>query len=106
MAARGWNATDLAHEAGIPDTSTIRDFTSGARWPRTSTRGAIERALGLEPGVLERISKGTHADLGALIEDEVVAAIKRSDLSRAAKAELEMHYYRLVDGEGSRSSAV
>lgn len=103
MAARGWNATDVAVAANISDATTVRDFVNGARWPWSSTRGVIEKALGLEAGLLDRIAKG--ALLEAPDEDQVVAAIRRSELSRAAKAELEMHYYRLVDGPAGETAS-
>lgn len=99
MASRGWNAVDLADAAEVPDPATIRTFLDGSSWPWGSTRSRIERALGLEPGQIEAIAKGRAPVAVAVETDPVVDAIRRSDLPRAAKAELEMHYYRLVDGE-------
>lgn len=60
MAARGWNVRDLAQRATI-DAATAGDFLAGNRWPRTSTRGRIESALGWVPGTISQVAAGGRA---------------------------------------------
>lgn len=60
MAARGWNVRDLARRASI-DAGTVGDFLAGERWPRTSTRGRIETALGWTPGTISQVAAGGRA---------------------------------------------
>jgi lambda repressor-like predicted transcriptional regulator len=54
---RGWNTRDLARETGL-DAATVGDFLAARRWPRSSTRGAVERALRWPPGYIKRIADG------------------------------------------------
>jgi len=94
IAERGWNSADLARHADIPDPATVREFIDGKRWPRGATRAKIEAALDWQTGHLDDIAKARASAPGA---DLVVAAIERSDLSRADKSELIWHYHRLLD---------
>lgn len=55
--ARGWNVRDLAAAADV-DPATVTDFLAGRRWPRISTRGAIERALGWPGGSIATVAGG------------------------------------------------
>lgn len=103
MTAREWNAVDLAEAANIPDPSTVRTFVNGKTWPRSGTRGAIERALGLEAGSIERVAKSGRS-VRTEDFDEVVAAIRRTALSRRDQAELELHYLNLLEGLSERGS--
>jgi len=57
MHERRWNVVDLAVAAGL-DKGTVGDFLAGTRWPRPSTRGAIEASIELRPGALGRIAEG------------------------------------------------
>ncbi len=57
MHRRGWNLRDLAAAADL-DYGTVGDFLAGTRWPRRSTRGRIEQALDLQPGLLDRLATG------------------------------------------------
>jgi transcriptional regulator with XRE-family HTH domain len=57
MHERGWNVRDLAREADL-DPGTVGDFLAGTRWPRMGTRGRIEKALGIDPGELDRTRRG------------------------------------------------
>lgn len=53
MASRRVSIRDLAATAGV-DTGTVGDFLNEVRWPVIATQGAIEVALGLEPGSISR----------------------------------------------------
>lgn len=57
LAARRWNNTRLAREAGA-DIATISDFLSGARWPKSPTQGKVETALDWPPGTISSIAAG------------------------------------------------
>lgn len=57
LAARRLNPTWLVESAGV-DPGTIGDFLNGARWPKLSTMGKIEAALGWEFGTIRRIGQG------------------------------------------------
>lgn len=90
--ARGWNIRDLASAADV-DPATVTDFLAGKRWPRISTRGALERALGWPGGSIATVAGGgaapdanssaheasPYADLEMLIEEdrEVVLTVAR-----------------------------
>lgn len=90
--ARGWNVRDLASAADV-DPATVTDFLAGRRWPRISTRGALERALGWPGGSIATVAGGgvapdaspsAHevsplADIERLTEEdrEVVLAVAR-----------------------------
>lgn len=67
LATRGWDRARFGREAGV-DPATLRDFLSGARWPRPATLTKYDRALGWEPGTLDRIARGAAeapvSDLG------------------------------------------
>lgn len=54
---RGWNVKDLAAAAGV-DPATITDLFAARRWPRNSTRGAIERVFDWPAGSIARIAEG------------------------------------------------
>lgn len=55
--AKGWNVRDLAAAADV-DPATVTDFLAARRWPRISTRGALERALGWQGGAIATIADG------------------------------------------------
>jgi transcriptional regulator with XRE-family HTH domain len=60
MRELGWSDGRLAEEAGL-SFNTVAEFLAGKRdWPRSSTRRAIEGALGWAPGALERIASGSE----------------------------------------------
>lgn len=59
MHRRAWDLAELARVAKV-DPGTVGDFFAGIRWPRTSTRGRIETALGLHPGSL--LAAAEHRD--------------------------------------------
>lgn len=65
MVRRGFSNASLSSATAEPedagpavDVGTIADFLKGARWPRSTTLGRIERALGWEVGSLIRYSRG------------------------------------------------
>lgn len=60
LAARQRNPLWLTREAGI-DAGTLADFLGGSRWPKTSTQGKVERALGWPPGSINAIAHGAPA---------------------------------------------
>ncbi|GAB2762744.1 hypothetical protein GCM10027273_45080 [Nocardioides pakistanensis] len=70
MAHRRWNNTQLARAAGT-DIATVSDFLSGARWPKSPTRGKIESALSWPPGTISAIEAGMPPPtVGGASEDE------------------------------------
>jgi len=60
LAARHKNPMWLTRAAQI-DPSTLADFMGGHRWPKTSTQGKIEDALGWEAGTINAIANGGEA---------------------------------------------
>jgi hypothetical protein len=60
LAARQRNPLWLTQAAGI-DAGTLADFLGGSRWPKTSTQGKIERAIGWQPGTINAIAHGAPA---------------------------------------------
>jgi hypothetical protein len=59
LAAHHRNPAWLVDETGV-DPSTVSDFINGARWPKLSTQGKIEAAVGWEPGTIRRIGNGAE----------------------------------------------
>jgi hypothetical protein len=59
------NPAWLVEQTGV-DPGTIGDFLNGVRWPKLSTQGKIEAAVGWEPGTIRRIGNG--ADVPAFGE--------------------------------------
>jgi hypothetical protein len=57
LAGRRLNPAWLVEETGA-DPGTISDFLNGLRWPKLSTQGRIEAALGWEPGTIRKIGNG------------------------------------------------
>src|SRR5262245_32144959 len=57
LAGRHRNPGWLVDETGV-DPSTIGDFLNGSRWPKLSTQGKVEAAVGWEPGTIRRIGNG------------------------------------------------
>ncbi|MFI6910151.1 helix-turn-helix domain-containing protein [Nonomuraea sp. NPDC050394] len=52
---------ELAETAGV-DVKTIYNLESGSRWPQAGTRAAIEKALHMQPGQLQRVSEERATD--------------------------------------------
>jgi hypothetical protein len=65
LAERNRNIAWLA-EAAKADPGTIGDFLAGARWPKISTQGRIEKALGWPSGTIRQIGYGEDGPLGIL----------------------------------------
>ncbi|WP_370246942.1 hypothetical protein [Nocardioides sp.] len=61
LAARQVNSSWLAGNAKI-DPGTVADFLAGTRWPKLSTQGKIESALGWPAGSIRQISMGADPD--------------------------------------------
>lgn len=55
--AKGWNVRDLAAAAGV-DYGTAADLVGAKRWPRNTTRAAIEKALDWPAGSIKGIAEG------------------------------------------------
>ena len=94
LASRHRNPAWLVDETGV-DPSTIGDFLNGARWPKLSTQGKIEAAVGWEPGTIRRIWNGGEVPPFS----ETVGA----DPEDGRRSELDTLLYRrpagLTDGE-------
>lgn len=82
---RRWSQTDLADLLGVSG-RTVGNWERGKASPRNSL-GAIEKVFG--------VALEDDAPLGQ--NDKVVLAIEGSELSRADRAELVAHYWRLLD---------
>jgi len=85
LAARRWNNTRLAREAGA-DIATISDFLSGARWPKSPTQGKVESALGWPPGTIAGVAAGLEPPSVGGPDDD------------AAESEQDSLLYRRPDG--------
>lgn len=92
MAARRWNPSDLAHKAKS-DPGTIGDFLNGNRWPKLSTQGKIEEALGWPAGSIRSIALGGDVPkaedsrsipVGSGVDPELLA-----DLATSTDAEVQ-----------------
>lgn len=57
LRARSIEPTRLAREAKL-DPSTVLDFLSGDRWPRSNSLGKIEEYFDWAPGYLDRVARG------------------------------------------------
>lgn len=100
MADHGWDATDLARKADIPDAETIRKLVKVGTWPRPATREKIELALGWAPGDMHRAARGELDGEGVRRSgDPVEAAIEGTELSRGQKARLLSLYFDMIDGK-------
>jgi len=126
LAARGWNAADLARDTG-KDEGTILDFLNGLRTPQLKTRGLIETALGWPAGAIDDIAAGglipvvgeaasvlpSLSVVPAIVEppideegNEVLEAIRRDPyLDDDAKAHYENQYELLREMSARRRSA-
>lgn len=60
LAAHQRNPSWLVEATGA-DPGTISDFLHGLRWPKLSTQGKIEAALGWPPGTIRSIGNGADA---------------------------------------------
>ncbi len=56
MSERELDNAAMAKLAKI-DVNTLGDFLAGKRWPRTSTLGKLDKALGLTPGTLAAVGE-------------------------------------------------
>lgn len=54
---KGWNGRDLAKVASV-DPGTVADLISGKRWPRSTTRARIEKALEWPSGSIHHVANG------------------------------------------------
>ncbi len=57
LAGHRRNPAWLVDQTGV-DPGTIGDFLNGLRWPKLSTQGKIEAALGWEPGTIRQVGNG------------------------------------------------
>lgn len=58
MVDRGWNRVDLAAKAGVGVRTVDRLLKGHQHLRTTTTLTKVERALGWEPGTLQRIAQG------------------------------------------------
>jgi transcriptional regulator with XRE-family HTH domain len=99
-ARAGLSAAAVAQRANV-DPGTVRDFLAGERWPWTSSRARIEKALDLKPGVLELIANGVQLDPDA---DPVEEAIKASELTRGNQHKLIGVYFDMLEEQQHRGT--
>lgn len=83
---RRWTQAELGDLVGVSG-RTVSNWERGAANPRNAL-GALEKVFGVS-------IDGDHVVDGQ--GDDVVRAIERSDLTRADRAELISHYWRLLD---------
>jgi hypothetical protein len=70
------------------DPGTIGDFLNGSRWPKLSTQGKIEGAVGWPPGTIRLIgnggdvpaldadaARGTDSPVGANVDPDLIAEL-------------------------------
>lgn len=62
MAHNEVNNAWLAEKAGV-DLGTVGDFLNGLRWPKRTTQGRIEKALGWPAGSIHQIGQGDDVDV-------------------------------------------
>lgn len=91
---RGLSSPQVADLAGV-DRGTVSDFWEGKRWPRVSTRTALEAVLNLKAGALEEAARNLTPESAPV--DPVEFAIENSGLSRANRAKLLGYYFDMVD---------
>lgn len=86
MAAKGWNASDLAREAELT-LSTVTEFLNGVRWSRGRSLAAIDVAIGWEPGTIEGIAHGAPVPYVSPVEEHLTGVLL--DLAPDAYADLQ-----------------
>jgi transcriptional regulator with XRE-family HTH domain len=69
-----WTQEELAREAGV-NVDTVSDLEAGNTWPRTRTLRAIEQALTLERGELDRVA---HNPEPSVIPPDLLAEIRKT----------------------------
>lgn len=82
LAQREINPTDFSRDARI-DIATVSDFLEGARWPKITTQGRMEKALGWPAGSIQAIATGSEppsdSSVSADTEDERVIKMRRPE---------------------------
>jgi hypothetical protein len=94
LAAHHRNPAWLVDETGV-DPSTIGDFLNGVRWPKLSTQGKLEAAVGWDAGTIRRIGNG--ADVPAFAE--TVGGAAETETASGEDALLFRRPRGLTDGE-------
>lgn len=68
----GLSQVQLAERAGI-DKGTVSRLETGATWPWSTKRAAIEKALGLQPGALNEARKQAAAGISLFVRQDGAA---------------------------------
>ena len=84
-AEKGLSQADLAVAAGV-DPGTVSGLETGRRWPRAGQQVRIEKALGWEPGRIERIARGQVQEQVSDPFADVSRAARRAGLTAAELA--------------------
>lgn len=87
---------ELAGVSGV-DVDTAQSFLAAERWPQTETRRKIEKALDLPLGRIQ--DAATMALDDEPEQDQVEAAIYRSQLTRANQLKLAGIYYEMLESQ-------
>lgn len=86
LAQLGWNAADLARQSGI-DPGTVGPFLRGKRSPRTATLTALEKAIGWEPGTIERAAQGQSIHVEAVPDTADAASVFFASMHAMTRAD-------------------
>ena len=104
MSDLGWDETRLIEESRR-DRATIISLLAGTTWPQRPTREAVEKALGIQPGAIERARRAKGEVTGEPEGDAVEDAIRRSALTRANQHTLIGTYYGMLDQQQERGAS-
>ncbi|HEX2315867.1 MAG TPA: helix-turn-helix transcriptional regulator [Thermomonospora sp.] len=91
----GLTQEQLAERAGVT-VKTVYNLEAGGRWPQARTRGAIESALGWQPGDLVRIGEGREPARQATAQEPDMETVVRE------LQELERYFADLRSDSGER----
>lgn len=104
LAERVWLTMDLVRATATDelkplDRTTVGDAIRGQRWPDRRSRARIERALGWDPGWMQRIRDGVPLDTLKAARGDSVAVLRLRDpashsLAEATDAEIEAEVQR------------
>lgn len=101
MDEQGLTTAQLAEMSQVAPV-TIRDLTSGKRWPWTSKRNAIEFALEWDAGTIAQIAKGHLSATGEVdpaellegheVDEALEVLLRHSPLTRARRTRVMACY--------------
>lgn len=75
IADRGLTVTEVARAARI-DGKTLRGLLAGRQWPTVAVRRRIEKALGWEPGEIQRRARDGVESLRGYSERDLLAELQ------------------------------